>query len=284
MNQPQWTRRHLLLSGGLMALGGCGRAVGYRYDPPSGPMIDPDVYHYTVRPGDTLYAISRRSGLSVPSIASVNRLSSAEIHPGEVLRLPGVKHLRPDPVGSRAASDTDASARAVRDKMSAGGYRLIGRSQWTTDAVKSNIRPIGRVGRLTVHHTGEHGKMATMPDIEVVRVIERYHRNERKWAAIGYHYVVGRDGDVFEGRPARFQGAHVAGANTQNIGISMIGDFHRNQPSVRQLASLKSFLTDQRQRYGLGRDRVFGHRDLGNSICPGDHLYAWVKRYQRGAV
>ena len=141
---------------------------------------------------------------------------------------------------------------------------------------------MGRVKKITIHHTGEHGKMASMSDIDVVRVIERYHRNERKWAAIGYHYLIGRDGRVYEGRPSRYQGAHVRANNPNNIGISMIGDYHRKQPSVRQLATLAKFVEEQRVKYRLSRSNIYGHRDLGQSICPGDRLYGWVQQYKRG--
>ncbi len=48
----------------------------------SGP---PD--RYVVRHGDTLYAIARRFGVSVPSLKAINALDDATIHPGDVLRL-----------------------------------------------------------------------------------------------------------------------------------------------------------------------------------------------------
>ena len=43
----------------------------------------------TVRPGDTLYSLSRRYQVSVPDIKSTNRLSGNNIRVGQVLRIPG---------------------------------------------------------------------------------------------------------------------------------------------------------------------------------------------------
>ena len=112
-------------------------------------------------------------------------------------------------------------------------------------------------------------------------MIERYHRNERKWAGIGYHFLVGHDGSVYEGRPASVQGAHVSRHNKQNLGISMIGDFDRQVPTSRQLATLHALLRDKVDQYSLSRTAVFGHRDLGNTVCPGKHLYTWLKKYKK---
>ena len=160
------------------------------------------------------------------------------------------------------------------------GYELVHRNAWTDAAVKSNSVLMGTVTRLTVHHTGEHEGLVGLPDIEVVSRIEKYHRNEKKWAAIGYHYLVGRDGRIYEGRPAKYQGAHVSTANENNLGVSVIGDFMRQLPNEKQLTALRAFLDDMRKRYGVSKAKVYGHRDLHSSLCPGDALYAWVKKYR----
>lgn len=160
------------------------------------------------------------------------------------------------------------------------GYELVHRRAWTDAPIKPNNVAMGTVTRLTVHHTGEHEGLIGLPDMEVVARIEKYHRNEKRWAAIGYHYLVGKDGRIYEGRPAQYQGAHVSTANENNLGISVIGDFMHQLPNERQLTALRAFLDDMRKRYGVSRARVYGHRDLHPSLCPGDALYGWVKKYR----
>jgi N-acetylmuramoyl-L-alanine amidase len=45
------------------------------------------------------------------------------------------------------------------------------------------------------------------------------------WNDIGYNFVVGEDGNIYEGRGWSNQGAHAANWNSISIGIAIIGDF-----------------------------------------------------------
>lgn len=161
-----------------------------------------------------------------------------------------------------------------------GNYVLVPRSTWATRPVGANNYAMNGVSRITVHHTGEYAAWADIPDVEVVRRIDRYHREDRHWSAIGYHYLVGKDGRIYEGRPAQYQGAHTLTANEHNLGISVIGDFQNHLPTPAQLAALSRFLDDQRTRFHVGKGRLYGHRDLHQSVCPGNALYAWLKKYK----
>ena len=159
-----------------------------------------------------------------------------------------------------------------------GQYVIVPRSAWTRQPVGRNNYAMNGVSRITVHHTGEHEGMIGLPDIEVVRRIETYHRTGKRWPAIGYHYIIGKDGRVYEGRPVKFQGAHVLTANEHNLGISVVGDFQTRLPNSAQLGALTKFLDDQRARFQVTKKNVFGHRDLHQSICPGNALYGWLKK------
>jgi N-acetylmuramoyl-L-alanine amidase len=298
-----WTRRGIIIAGSASVLlaSGC-RRVGQHSSvapvntnqsksgtpAPQAPnkVITAGLW-YEIVDGDTLNAISRKSGVSVNELVAANNLKSTLLIPHQKLWIPGATNIGIDPLAAETAPDEDEvpdapidpNDRAVNLPNAPGnGYVLVKRSQWTKVAPKTNARAMGKVTRLTLHHTSEHGGLVGLPDLEVIKRIENYHRNGKQWCAIGYHYLIGKDGRVYEGRPTTLQGAHVLSENENNVGISMIGDFNKKMPSARQMSALQAFLDDSRDKYRVAKNRVYGHRDLNRSICPGDALYNWLKR------
>ncbi len=55
------------------------------------------------------------------------------------------------------------------------------------------------VREMVVHHTGEDN-LKSLSDLELMRSIYYYHSVVRGWGDIGYQYVVGQRGQVYEGR------------------------------------------------------------------------------------
>jgi N-acetylmuramoyl-L-alanine amidase len=49
--------------------------------------------------------------------------------------------------------------------------------------------------------------------------------NAQRWPDIGYNFLVGEDGNVYEGRGWDAVGAHAVPYNSNSIGICVIGDF-----------------------------------------------------------
>lgn len=102
--------------------------------------------------------------------------------------------------------------------------------------------------------------------------------------AIGYHYVIARNGGLFTGRHPDEVGAHAKGHNSRSIGVCLIGT-HRYTP--QQWATLADCLPRWCDAYGVERrfaspdrlDGVCGHRDLPlvAKACPGFSVADWLK-------
>jgi len=141
---------------------------------------------------------------------------------------------------------------------------------------------MGRISRMTLHHTAALPGQDRLSDAELVRGIQRFHRDRRGWADIGYHWLIGFDGNVYQGRVTSAQGAHAgAGHNAHNLGISVLGDFTKVLPARRQLRTVQIFLDRQLARYAIPIERLYGHRDFKPTQCPGDRLYAWLQAYKQ---
>jgi len=92
------------------------------------------------------------------------------------------------------------------------------------------------------------------------------------WHGIGYHYVIGRDGTLEQGRPEYWIGAHVFGFNPESLGVCLIGRDHFNEAQFETLAKL---LRSWRERYRYAL--ICGHCDFEytEKTCPNFDVADW---------
>ncbi len=62
--------------------------IGVQYVAPDGTVVEGDTY--TVKPGDTLYAIASRYGITVDELKTFNNLTSNNLRIGQILKIPTV--------------------------------------------------------------------------------------------------------------------------------------------------------------------------------------------------
>jgi N-acetylmuramoyl-L-alanine amidase len=162
----------------------------------------------------------------------------------------------------------------------AAEMELVRRQAWSRASPRTwLLREAGGFDRVTVHHAG-HAAACGMSRDAVVAVMEGIvaEHEGRDYGDIGYHFVVDGAGRVWEGRNLAYEGAHVSCQNENNIGVMLLGNFEEQWPSAAHLDTLDRLVGLLRARYMIKRHRVYGHRDLGPSACPGRHLYPHVER------
>jgi MYXO-CTERM domain-containing protein len=141
--------------------------------------------------------------------------------------------------------------------------------------------------KVTIHHTaGPTANTSGAPSR--LRQIQSYHIDTKGWCDIGYHFLVDTDGGVWQGREHTTVGAHVGGNNTNNVGISFIGNYDSvDTPQQAQLQGAGGVLDYLSRTYGFSKDTLKGHRDYGSTACPGKNLYprlADIKQYTGGGT
>lgn len=142
---------------------------------------------------------------------------------------------------------------------------------------------------LIVHNSGTRQGNA--------RAFDYYHRNVRHMKnGMAYHFVVGNgtssgDGQIEIGGRWRRQinGGHVHSDYLNNIslGICLVGDFNRSQPTRAQLEATEELIKYLRDRCGKVDGRampVRPHREMNPprwaTDCPGDAFpYSWFRRF-----
>ena len=124
------------------------------------------------------------------------------------------------------------------------------------------------------------------------RVFDIYHRRVRHMQnGLAYHFVIGDghgsgDGQVEIGDRWKRQinGGHVASdyLNDRALGICLVGDFNRDQPTRAQVGALEELIPYLRTRVGKSQGRaaiVHAHKEINPrpTDCPGDHFpYGWL--------
>lgn len=143
---------------------------------------------------------------------------------------------------------------------------------------------------IVVHHTATTSKKSTARQI---RDIYKYHSYSKRWGDVGYNYLIGKDGAIFEGR---YGGNGVIGAHAYNdrkktnfnkgsIGIAILGNYEKSDPSPESLESLEKLIgwLAANNDIEIAGERKFldkkiesavvGHKDVDDTGCPGKRLY-----------
>lgn len=281
MNDFKMRRRDLLAISCMAALSGCETIRSF-----SDNIADTSYskgVRYVLRDGDTAEDIANACSITVDELCFQNRMKASDFRVGRKIILPYQNYL---PIGLRedfvppSLPEPD-SKYGLNYPNLPGTSRITRRATWSAERTKANVTPMTRIDRITLHHTSEYPGMNQLNDIQTIQAIARYHREHQGWADIGYHYLIGRDGKIYEGRPRHLQGAHVGGHNENNLGITVIGDFVKKLPNTRQLDTLKTFLSEQLKATKLGINKLYGHRDLKPTQCPGEQLYRWLQTNRR---
>ena len=169
----------------------------------------------------------------------------------------------------------DAQALQTTQQSLAPSDMVISRSQWNAVSPGNRCYPTQNHNRMTIHHTAVPSSDGGDPAARM-RGMQQAHFN-RGWCDIGYHFVVSQSGQIYQGRAHSTDiGAHTGGDNTNNLGISMIGDYDVATPPQVQLEATADIMHWAHQEHGiaLNSSTVKGHgqRPGQGTSCPGANV------------
>ncbi len=199
--------------------------------------------------------------------------------------------------GDGAAADLDLVAMKTAPKP-----YIFSRAQWGANESlrdKSSLR-YGTVKAGFIHHTVNANSYSEQQVPALLRGIYAYHTQSRGWSDVGYNFLVDRFGRIWEGRAGGVDravvGAHTLGYNEYSFAMSAIGNFDQVAPSQAVVTayaklfawklSLYDIRADATGIYVKDRrmDAINGHRDVGQTACPGRYLYAKLSAVRSAAA
>ena len=214
-------------------------------------------------------------------------------------------HLLSAGVFDHRLDDEDEVGQSFRDVGGKEDFvirapRIRRRKEWGAQPFRGTPIPLNRPSYdyMTLHHTAGFAATTLAEGLQQVRAIQDFHQNGRGWSDIGYQFLMDQEGRLYQGRPflnesAPFdqgprlvQGAHAGGANTGNIGISLMGCYHPPEgarcrdamtlPAIDSLVVTFGFMSE---RYDVSPEDMRGHRDFGSTSCPGDNNYRMISDF-----
>ncbi|XP_057699646.1 N-acetylmuramoyl-L-alanine amidase [Corythoichthys intestinalis] len=163
--------------------------------------------------------------------------------------------------------------------------QIIPRCQWRANDRKETPIPLSLpLHFLYVHHTYEPSQpcLSFSQCSMDMRAMQRFHQEVRNWSDIGYSFVVGSDGYVYEGRGWNLLGTHTRGHNSRGFGVSIIGNYTSALPSRHAMDLLRHRLTRCAVDGGrlVANYTVHGHRQMVNyTSCPGDAFFSEITKW-----
>ncbi|XP_041372060.1 uncharacterized protein LOC121385444 isoform X2 [Gigantopelta aegis] len=134
---------------------------------------------------------------------------------------------------------------------------------------------------LLVHHGATIGCSYREECIREVRAYQDFHMDAHGWDDIGYSFLIGGDGNVYEGRGWNRIGAHTRHYNAVGLGTCMIGNYMKAPPTLAQLYQLRRLFACSVANNKVTSDyTLLGHRDTWNgTLCPGDKLHDIIETW-----
>jgi hypothetical protein len=179
--------------------------------------------------------------------------------------------------------------RVIETKNTENGRPLV----WPIEKTK-------QVERIIVHHTAENNQ-SNRDDLALIRGIYYYHTIVRGWGDIGYNYLVGQRGDIYEGRAWGDYsiGAHAVWNNKSTVGVSVMGNFMIDSVVAEQEQAVKNVIEHLSKKYGIDIHRtsmghkeckkndclledfktpnLIGHKEVGFTSCPWENLFTVIE-------
>ncbi|KAK0049828.1 peptidoglycan recognition protein [Biomphalaria pfeifferi] len=157
---------------------------------------------------------------------------------------------------------------------------VVTRAEWGARAATHVSHLVTPVQYAFIHHTAGADCHDRATCAAQVRLTQNYHMNGRNYSDIGYSFMIGGNGEVFEGRGWDHLGAHTLNYNSHGYGFCFIGTFTSHVPTSAAQQAAKDMIACGVQLGKLRSDYTLrGHRDVGATECPGNAFYPLIKTW-----
>ena len=156
-------------------------------------------------------------------------------------------------------SNGSAPPTAAPSRPPALAPSIVSRQGWGA-AAPSGAMVSQHPDRIVLTHDGQ----AIAADTDVpnfIRSMQRVHM--KRWSDIAWHYIIGPDGTIYEGRVTDERSDTGYDFDTDGVVmIGVLGNYDQQTPTDRQIASVVQLMAWLCDGYGISPGSIYAHRDV----------------------
>lgn len=168
---------------------------------------------------------------------------------------------------------TDAPAGPARP-------RIILRAEWNAKDSVGKMQE-HTLRHITIHHTASPQKEGISIERKL-QTLQSFSQSESRlasggkkpaWPDVPYHFYIAVDGQIAEGRDIKYVGDTNTDYDPAGHALIVLeGNFEKEQPSSRQMESLRLLVAWLSATYSIPVSEIKGHNDYASTACPGVNL------------
>jgi len=158
--------------------------------------------------------------------------------------------------------------------------KVIRRADWGWKPLQRTLAQQS-IKYITIHHSGIDFPQGKDP-VAYIRHLQDWSRKEKNWIDIPYHFMIDLSGNIYEARPINYPGdTNTAYDPRGHALICVMGNYENQKVKPQQLKALIRLSAFLAKRFHVSPDRIKGHKDYAETLCPGKNLYRYL---QDGAI
>ena len=158
--------------------------------------------------------------------------------------------------------------------------KILSRQEWKAKDAIGEMKQ-HTLQHITIHHTASPQKVEITIE-KKMQNLQNFSQGESRlasgkikppWADVPYHYYIAVDGQIAEGRDVRYAGDTNTDYNPSGHALIVLeGNFEKEQPSHKQLESLRELVAWLSVNYKIPVAEIKAHNDYASTACPGMNL------------
>ncbi|XP_065172754.1 peptidoglycan-recognition protein LE-like [Atheta coriaria] len=209
---------------------------------------------------------------------------SKRVHLGNVTVINGPIYIK-ESQKTKKNEDIVSDVKLEHLKLAEAHIRWVDRRAWLAQPQVEEYEKLQKPAKyVIICHSATEDASTHWDNIVLVRHIQQFHIECRKWSDIAYNFMIACDGYTYKGRGWGIRGAHSFRYNAISVGICFVGTFCTKLPPQIALEQAKGLIR-YGVEYGVEQGEIdkdyalIGNCQVSSSKSPGECLFEEIQTW-----